>query len=408
MPHCAIQVESLSKKYCRTVARTALYAATDLARALVRGPADGRLRKDEFWALDDISFELAQGDCLGVIGANGAGKSTLLKLISGIIEPDKGRITVRGRVRALIELGAGFHPQLTGRENIFVNGAILGMRRREIAAELDSIVAFAGLGEFLDTPVRFYSSGMVVRLGFAVAAHTRPDVLLVDEVLSVGDLEFQSRCLDRIDSLRSEGTTFLFVSHDLSKVSRLCPRTLVLSHGKSAYLGQTPRAVDVYRDLMYRETAAARGKRFASAELEITGVELLDSSGLATESFDPGAPVRIRVHYRAKSRLDEAPLNIAIARATDLVQAAGFRTDVDGFTVGPLGPGPGSCDLVIPECNLLPGTYVVSVTLWKPGSVAPLAWNLHGHRFTIRGGEQVSGICHLPHRWEMPEVHGGS
>lgn len=397
----AIRIDSLSKKYCRSVARTARYAASDLARGMFRLPASPELRPDEFWALEEISLELEAGQCLGVIGANGAGKSTLLKLISGIIDPDRGRIEVRGRVGALIELGAGFHPQLTGRENIYVNGAILGMHRREISARFDEIVQFADIGDFLDTPVRFYSSGMTVRLGFSVAIHTQPDVLLVDEVLSVGDLEFQVRCLERIEQLRTAGTTFLFVSHDLSKVGRLCPQTLVLSRGKTQFLGETQKAIDSYRDWVFEEFQAAGGKQLASAELAITGVEFFSAGGDRSSAFPVGAPLRIRVHYQAQERIDEAPLNVAIFRAGDLVQAAGFRSDVDGFRCGPLERGPGSVDLVIPACNLLPGHYAVSVTLWQPGSLAPYAWHLQGYRFSITGGSEVTGICHLPHAWEI-------
>ena len=185
-----------------------------------------------FWALRDVTFDVARGSAVGIIGRNGAGKSTLLKLLAGITAPSEGRIAIDGRLAALIEVGSGFHPELTGRENVFLSGAILGMRRRDLAAKLASIVSFAGVETFIDTPVKWYSSGMYVRLGFAIAAHLEPDILLVDEVLAVGDAEFQMKCLQRISELRRQGTTIIFISHDLSAVERLCDMAVLLDRGR--------------------------------------------------------------------------------------------------------------------------------------------------------------------------------
>jgi lipopolysaccharide transport system ATP-binding protein len=196
-----------------------------------------RRRADTFWALKDLTFSVPRGASFGVIGRNGAGKSTLLKILAGITAPTRGRITIGGRVAALIEVGSGFHPELTGRENVFLSGAILGMRQREIAANLASIVDFAGVGAFIDTPVKWYSSGMYVRLGFAIAAHLRPEILLVDEVLAVGDAEFQLKCLERIRQLRAEGVTILFISHDLTTVEHLCDEAILLEKGEIAASG---------------------------------------------------------------------------------------------------------------------------------------------------------------------------
>ncbi len=192
----AVLVEHVSKKYCKSLKRSMFYSLSDISRNMLGfGSHPSRLRRDEFWALDDVSFEVKRGETLGLVGPNGAGKSTMLKMLNGIFWPDKGRITVRGRVGALIEVGAGFHPLLSGRENIYVNAAILGMGKKEVDRKFDSIVAFADIGDFLDAPVKHYSSGMFVRLGFAVAVHCDPDILLVDEVLAVGDTAFQSKCL---------------------------------------------------------------------------------------------------------------------------------------------------------------------------------------------------------------------
>src|SRR5438270_1143582 len=215
MPEVIIEANNVSKKFCRSLTHGMKYTAADVMRDTLglRG-ANDRLRKSEFWAVKDLSFKLERGECLGLIGANGAGKSTLLKMLNGIIRPDLGTIRMKGRIGALIEVGAGFHPMLTGRENIYVNGAILGMSHREIEGKYDEIVAFADLPDgVLESPVKTYSSGMYARLGFAVAAHCSPDILLVDEILSVGDLEFQSKCWRHIHWLREQGTTIILVSH---------------------------------------------------------------------------------------------------------------------------------------------------------------------------------------------------
>lgn len=238
-----LRVEGLWKKYNRSLRQGVWNLGLDLARGAVGMPASDELRAGEFWSLADVNFELRPGECLGVIGANGAGKSTLLKILSGIVEPTRGRVEVGGRVGALIELGAGFHPDLTGRENVYVNGALLGLTRREIDQRFDSIVAFAEIGDFLDTPVRFYSSGMYVRLAFAVAAHTEPDLLLIDEVLAVGDARFQTRCFERVRTHLARGGSALIISHNMSVIRRYCERSILIEHGRVAALGETAAAI---------------------------------------------------------------------------------------------------------------------------------------------------------------------
>jgi len=211
----AIKVEKVSKKYCKSLKRSMLYGIKDIARnTLGQSSHSHRLRKQEFWAVDDVSFEVKKGETLGIIGPNGAGKTTLLKMLNGIFWPDKGKITIKGRVGALIAVGAGFHPMLSGRENIYINGAILGMTKKDVDAKFDDIVEFADIGDFLDTPVKFYSSGMFVRLGFAVAIHCEPDILLVDEVLAVGDRNFQIKCFRKMHELKKkEDVSIVLVSH---------------------------------------------------------------------------------------------------------------------------------------------------------------------------------------------------
>ena len=241
-----IKVEKLSKKYCKDLKTSLLYGVRDLFANTFRNKEKNELRPKEFWALKDIDFELRRGECLGLIGHNGAGKSTLLKILNGLIYPDEGKVTIKGKVGALIELGAGFNPILSGRENIYNNGAVLGFEKSEIDQKLDAIIDFAEIREFIDMPVQNYSSGMKVRLGFAVAAEMKPDVLLIDEVLAVGDLGFVLKCFKTIDKLLPN-TAVVFVSHSMPMVARICNQVLLLDHGQTDYYdNDVGKAIDLY------------------------------------------------------------------------------------------------------------------------------------------------------------------
>lgn len=245
-----IEVSHISKKY-KIGEKQQYYSLRDSISNSVKSiiKRNRRLKKSEFWALKNISFKIMPGEVVGVIGQNGAGKSTLLKILSQITSPTRGEITLRGRVASLLEVGTGFHTELTGRENIFLNGAILGMKRTEIRKKFDEIVEFAEISKFLDTPVKHYSSGMYLRLAFAIAAHLEPEILLVDEVLAVGDLEFQKKCLGKMEEeRRKKGRTILFVSHNIKAVQNLCPRSILLKNGKIAYIGKTKTAIKKYHD----------------------------------------------------------------------------------------------------------------------------------------------------------------
>lgn len=256
-----ISVQRVSKKFCRSLKRTMLYGAKDVARDLLGiSPNSSELRADEFWALEDVSFEVRRGECLGLIGPNGAGKSTLLKLLNGITLPDHGTIKISGSVGALLELGAGFHPALTGRENIYLNAAILGLSKEEISDKFDAIVNFAGLDEFIDSPVKHYSSGMYVRLGFAIAVHAEPDIFLIDEALAVGDVSFQSKCYGKLREFSERGVTIILVTHNLDVVNSRCSRAVLLSKGNVLCHGTPKTAVDEYN----RMISKSRPKSYAS------------------------------------------------------------------------------------------------------------------------------------------------
>lgn len=309
----AVSVRGLSKKYVllhdeRQLYRTlredltrAFKSGFGLARVLLAEPKAHPVKREEFWALSDVSFDVQQGEALGIIGRNGAGKSTLLKVLSRVTHPSRGSVVVAGRLSSLLEVGTGFHPELTGRENIFLNGAILGMPRAEIRAKFDAIVDFAGVERFLDTPVKRYSSGMYVRLAFAIAAHVEPDVLIVDEVLAVGDMAFQRKCLGKIESLGSEGRTVLFVSHNMSTVTSLCRRALLLEGGRIACEGDVSDVVLAY----YRQgnLSPARmdlenaQRAVGDSTARLLGAEVRGSDGAPATEVRIDQPVQIAMRF---------------------------------------------------------------------------------------------------------------
>ena len=261
MQDSVLKVENLNKKFSKSLKRALIYGLQDIACELIgkRFFLD-KLRKDEFWSLKNVNFELKQGEILGIIGPNGAGKTTLLKLISGLMKPDHGRISIKGKIRALIALGAGFNPILSGRENIYINGSLLGFKKTEIDEIFDKIVEFSEVGEFIDMPVQNYSSGMYVRLGFAVAVHMKPDILIVDEVLSVGDANFKAKAQKKMMELLHSGISVIFVSHNMGQVESLCNRTIYLDRGNIKFIGKTKDAIDFYLQDSLNKEAARRGK----------------------------------------------------------------------------------------------------------------------------------------------------
>lgn len=312
-----IRIEGLYKKFCRNLKRSMLYGSTDITRSMLGLSYDqSKLRKDEFWALNNVSFELKRGESLGIIGANGSGKSTLLRILNGIFPPDKGVVTIRGRMGALISLGAGFHPHMTGRENIYLNGTILGLNKDEINNNFDRIVSFADIGDFLDAPVSTYSSGMTVRLGFAIAIHSRPDILLIDEVLAVGDFGFQKKCIEEIDSKIKEGVTIIFISHSMASVQRLCSKCMLLNHGEISYSGDVLEAVTKYYQTVKDEKADNRSmpqvhsiihKSEGHGALELIDIQFLDSNLNITNQIKCGDYLRILLAIQKHEEVASIP-----------------------------------------------------------------------------------------------------
>jgi lipopolysaccharide transport system ATP-binding protein len=361
----AIRVSALGKRYQLGEERP----LTGLLRGLAGRPAP-----DELWALRDVSFEVARGEAIGIVGRNGAGKSTLLKILARITEPTTGRAELNGRVGSLLEVGTGFHPELTGRENVYLNGAILGLRRREIAARFDEIVDFSGVERFLDTPVKRYSSGMRVRLAFAVAAHLEPEILIVDEVLAVGDAEFQNRCLGKMSDVAGHGRTVVFVSHHLAALRALCSRAIWLEDGRISAEGEVGPVVDAYLAASHRladTPIAERTDRAGSGALRFTGVELrAGRQQVANRSPATGEPVEIVIRYAA-ARLE--PLkNVRLAvLVLDSLGTRVFATDTrlvnaDFAELPPVG------ELIceIPDLPLGPGRYQLNLWTTVGGEVA--------------------------------------
>ena len=318
----AIAFESVSKKFRRGECHDSLRdLVPSLGRRLLGLTAPAPAERD-FWALRDVSFSVASGEALGIIGPNGAGKSTTLKLLTKILRPTTGQCHVRGRVGALIEVAAGFHPDLTGRENVFLQGAIMGMKRPDVIGKLDAIVAFAGVSDFIDTPVKRYSSGMNARLGFSIAAHLDPDVLIIDEVLSVGDMAFQERCLQRMSDFRRQGVTIVFVSHNLQAVSSLCPTALFLQGDVRAY-GPTSETILHY----IRDTSIA-GTSAVESDVDIRDARL-SRRGAATERVMPGDRLTLNVTYVPRVTVTDIELGFLVYRSTDglLVHGQGIPAD---------------------------------------------------------------------------------
>jgi lipopolysaccharide transport system ATP-binding protein len=369
-----------------------------------------------FWSLQDVSLDVNQGDSLGIIGSNGSGKSTLLKLISGILVPTDGDIFARGRIASLLELGAGFHPDLTGRENIFLNGSILGLSRRRMNECLDQIIDFAELGEFVDVPIRHYSSGMYVRLGFAVAIHTEPDILLVDEVLAVGDASFQHKCMDSIQKFRARQGTLVFVSHDLGTIQSLCNQAIWLDGGRVCAAGQPTDVVMAYlSEVAYRDEKHAAGERapdaqeglhrWGSGKIRITRVELCDGAGAPRRIFANGSTLEVRLHYRAEGQVEDPVFGIAIHHQNG-AHICGPNTNFSGLRI-PFVAGTGQVIYRIPRLPLMDGAYLISVAVTNRADTEMYDYHdrTYACRVSVGASHERYGVVALDGEWVVePDV----
>ena len=362
----AVSVRGVAKSY--SIAKNAEKHST-LGEALLhklRRPL-AKPERETFWALNDVSFDIAKGDVVGIIGRNGAGKSTLLKILSRITEPTRGRIDLYGRVGSLLEVGTGFHPELTGRENIFLNGAILGMQKSEIARQFDAIVDFSGTAQFLDTPVKRYSSGMYVRLAFAVAAHLNPEILIVDEVLAVGDAEFQKKCLGKMQDVADSGRTVLFVSHNMGAVTDLCSKAILMSGGRMLKYGTTDQIIHAYLgdaqlDQLEVEVKPAPG--FLS-EAVFTGCRITDLSGSVLKSVDVNSGFRLSLDVKASEDVDNVEVTVRVGNALGHPLFTANISNSLGKLVM-LNKGFNQFDVDLPGHFLAAGNYSVYLALHQP------------------------------------------
>jgi lipopolysaccharide transport system ATP-binding protein len=407
-------VEGVSKKFCRSLKRSLVYGLQDLGAELTgRRRATSKLRHNEFWALQDISFTLRRGEAIGLVGANGSGKTTLLRMISGLIRPDAGSIWVKGRVAPLIALGAGFSPILTGRENIYANMSILGLSTQEIDQRFDQVVEFAEIGEAIDAPVQSYSSGMAARLGFACAIHTDPDLLLIDEVLAVGDARFRSKCERRLSELLQNGTAFVLVSHFFQGILNTCQTGLYLSKGQLVAQGSAREIMDRYEQDLFsiqRQPVAfpfhLPPKSVAdSAGADLVTVDFKNESGEPVETPVSGEPLSICVHCRVRRPIQAMSLFVAIyhpAKDNSLVLHLSSAYDQETVAVGV-----GNCELrvYLPHLGLLPGSYTLSVYI-KDGPLYVLD-AYESIRFSVAGREKLNrGQYFQPHVWQVFESGG--
>ncbi|MGV3759082.1 MAG: ABC transporter ATP-binding protein [Actinomycetota bacterium] len=403
MSEPAIVVDHLSKRF-------RLYHDRNqtLKAAVMRGR---RARYEEFWALRDVSLEIAEGTTYGFIGTNGSGKSTLLKCLARILRPDGGSVSARGKVSALLELGAGFHPELSGRENVYLNGSILGLSRAELERRFDDIVAFAGLERFIDSPVKNYSSGMYVRLGFSVAINVDPDILLVDEVLAVGDEQFQRRCNERFADLRAQGKTIVIVSHSLASVRSMCDEVAWLDQGELRLHGDAGDVVDHYLaevNAGRTEEAHATESRWGSGEIDLHRFEVLDAGRRPRQSVHTGDPVVLRVHYAARQPVERPSISIGVHTVDGLHVT---EPSTKAYRCSPVRlSGTGWIDLVIESLPLLPGTYDLSAAVTDDAGLHVYDHRHRAHRFDVEGGtprETLGGIVTLGGRWDLSAVDAG-
>jgi ABC-type polysaccharide/polyol phosphate transport system ATPase subunit len=380
-----LEATRVSKRYW--IPRPPLQAGAGFGARLLEAL---RMPRDAYWALRDVSFQVERGETLGIVGPNGAGKSTLLKLLSAITAPTEGEIRIYGRLAALIEIGSGFHPELSGRENVFLSGSILGMTRREIAQKLDRIVDFAGIGAFIDSPVKWYSSGMFVRLGFAVAAHLDAQILLVDEVLAVGDEAFQQKCYARIAELRAAGTTIVFISHDLPTVERVCPRALLVRAGRIEHDGPAAQTVTLYRRSIDGVEAAAADVPRPS--VTITRIEFVR---VADGPLRTGFPMRARVSFAASRPEPDVIFDLSYYTHGGSVLHC-QQTTALGMTPLPVEAGPGMIEFECQELGLQPGTYSAVARAMRPSGDLIHSWEA-AERLVVAPGKMVSGYFYLPH-----------
>ena len=409
-----ISVKDVSKKFCRDLKRSLFYGVRDIAAELLGKPRKGdELRSQEFWALKDVSFQLKKGDSLGLVGANGAGKSTLLRIISGLINPDTGIIEIKGRVAPLIALGAGFNPILTGRENIYANMSILGLSKREIDQKFESVVDFSEIREAIDAPVQTYSSGMSARLGFACAVHIEPEILLLDEVLSVGDIKFRMKCHQRLAKLREKGTAFILVSHNSHSILNICNTAIYLKKGQLVTSGETEAVVNRYEeDLAFSEGREARPQAILklppkspqeSSGLDITAVFFRDEDGNIFAKPLSGKPAYLCVECQADRFFDEINLGVKVRSILGERDVILYLTAASDNCLLQIAPGKTEIQLQFPYLCFSPGRYTARIYLRKEVCSFDI---VESFRFVVETTQVMSQcLFYQPRNWQTIKLN---
>lgn len=395
----AISVKNLSKSY-------RMYNAPAERLKELLHPFGRKYHRD-FWALKDVSFDIKKGESVGIIGRNGSGKSTLLQVLCGILRPTSGEVVVNGRISALLELGAGFNPQFTGRENVFLNGSINGISREEMEARFDEIASFADIGEFIDQPVRTYSSGMYVRLAFAVAINVNPDILIVDEALAVGDIAFQIKCMERISYMKEKGVTLLFVTHDVSAIKKVCTRACWVHMGRLMQFGGSVETADAYVDFVREEISGDKQAVPLQTRAEITAesnlpcilaFELLDCDYKATTKLTSGEKVFVRMRYAIPQGFnDNVIIGVAIHRNDDLY-VCGLNTGLDAFMPN-REAGEHEIILEFPSLSLTAGTYYFHAGIFHSSAMVAFDFKGYAHYFSVSAPYRAEGVVLLNHIW---------
>ncbi len=406
----AIQFEHVSKRFD-------FYGgnSTTVLEAVINRISPNKQKRSvsshDLWAIKDASFDIMHGQSVGIIGKNGSGKSTALKLMTHILHPTEGKVTVRGRISALLELGAGFHPDLTGRDNIFLNAAVLGLGREMVAERYDQIVAFSELGDFIDMPVKHYSSGMYMRLGFSVAIHMEPDILIIDEILAVGDQAFQTKCLDRIYDMQRDGVTLIMVSHNLSIMRKMCERLIWMDKGKVLANGLTEDVAEQYNsytadfdiDSMRQTDISANFKRMGSGEVRITAVRILNVEGDETKLFRTHDSLTIEMDYTAYEEIEQPEFGLAIHRE-DGLHINGPNTQFAGLDIEKV-YGEGMVKYTIPDLLLMPARYLVTVAVHN--GRFPSSYDYHEQAYTFRvipgGTREEWGVVDMTAVWNWQQ-----
>jgi len=415
MSETVIEVDGLYKKFCRDLKTSILYSGIDITRSMLNvSYKTDRLRKEEFWALENLQFNLHKGETLGIVGLNGSGKSTLLRILNGIYPPDAGKVVVNGRIGALIAVGAGFHPHMTGKENIYLNGSILGMSRREIDENFQDIVNFAEIGDFLEAPVATYSSGMTVRLGFSIAIHVKPDILLVDEILSVGDLSFRNKSMRRMTEYRQKANALIFVSHNMEQMRVLCDRVMVLDKGKKMFIGETYEALRIYEEISRKVRASHLVKSnqvnieikkgiISEDVIEMIDIGIKDLNDRKVERLNMKDPLIIFLHFKIRCFLKEIYFVVSVLDEKNNPCIWMMSNENNKARFKDVKSGEYVLDVNIPDHHLRPNVYYINYAIRNQitGETYQKVYTDMAFRIVSDGNHLERGVIAVEEEWKL-------